>query len=206
MAFGQEADRTVVSKATSAPAANSLFAKYLMEVGATADVSKSYGQQAAAITKVLSANAERNAVLIDNTGYARDLVLQSVAARLTSKGGKRLYRVNWNALFTLAKDEAAFDRELKGILAYLEANKATTTIYLDDIASFSSETPVLGAKVSQILYAALSQGKIQILSAADADTFERQIAGDKRLRSRFEKIEIAKDDDQGLSVTSFLPI
>ncbi|MGE3467785.1 MAG: hypothetical protein AB7J13_12715, partial [Pyrinomonadaceae bacterium] len=122
LAFGQEAKRTAVPKATAQTAANSSYALYLMEVGATADVSKSYGQQAAAITKVLLSNTSRNPVLIDNSGYARDLVLQSVAARLSNEGGKRLYRVNWNALYSLAKDETAFDRTLKGILAYIEAN------------------------------------------------------------------------------------
>ena len=92
-------------------------------------------------------------------------------------------------------DEVLFDRTLKGILAYAEASKGKVAIYLDDVASFSSQTPVLGPKVAENLYRVLSQGKIQILSAADPDTFETQIAGDSKLRSRFEKVEIAAENN-----------
>ena len=124
------------------------------------------------------------------------MVLQSVAARLARDPmGKRLFRVNWNAIFSSTKDQAEFDAILTGILKYAEASKDKTVIYLDDIASFSSDAPILGPKVAASLYKALSEDKIQILSAADADSFNRQIAGDNRLRSRFEKVAILKDKD-----------
>src|SRR5205807_3828837 len=68
--------------------------------------------------------------------------------------------------------------------------------YLDDVADFSAENPVLGARVAENLYGALTKGKIQILPAASESDFEHQIAGDSRLKSRFERINITgKDDD-----------
>ncbi len=195
LAFGQVIGDPNQTKATTAPETPS-YAAYLIEVSATNDASETYGKEAQAIARVLSSNATKNAVLIDEHGYARELVLQSVAARLNGDGkGKTLFRVNWNALFGAAKDQDAVDRTLKGILDYVAASKGKIAIYLDDISSFSSETPMLGAKVASDLYAALLQGKIHVMSASDSDSFERQIAGDSKLRPRFERIGFAKEGD-----------
>ena len=194
LAFGQDASKAAPAKPDAAEIVTPSYADYLIEVAPGYDTSRTYDREAQAIARVLSSKTGTNPVLIDNHGYARDLVLQSVAARLArDPHGKRLFRVNWNAFLSSTKDQAEFDAILKGILTYVESTKGKTVIYLDDIASFSPDAPMLGSKVAEKLYNALSQGKIQIMSAADADSFNRQIAGDSRLRERFEKVEFAKD-------------
>ncbi|MEQ1923781.1 MAG: S8 family serine peptidase, partial [Pyrinomonadaceae bacterium] len=197
LAFGQNAGKT--DKATANTEAGiASFAAYLTEVPASADVSQSYTREAASLTRILSLGDSKNAVLIDNQGYARDMVVNAVANRLSAKGDKRLYRVNWNALFAISKDQAAFDRTLEGILKYATAQKGKMAIYIDDIAAFAGNSPMLGQRVASDLYRALSQGQIQIMSASDAATFDSQITADAKLRSRFESVSFANaaDEDQ----------
>jgi len=166
LAFGQEVSKTNANPA-SAVAETVSYAGYLMEVTGTADLSGSYSNEAKAIELILSSRTDKNAVLIDEYGYARELVLQQVATQLAnSNARKKLYRVNWNALFAKT-DQREFERTLDGVLKYIESAKDDVTVYLDDVASFSSETPILGAVVAQNLYRVLSQGKIQVLTAAD---------------------------------------
>src|SRR5207249_4371152 len=94
-------------------------------------------------------------------------------------------------------DQAQLNATLEGILKYVDSNKSKTAVYLDDISTFSTDSPMLGAKVAQDLYNALSKGKIQIFSASAAADFEHQIAGDSKMKSRFERISIRdkKDED-----------
>ena len=198
LAFGQTSERTDVAETSAAEAMTSSYSDYLIEITAGYNTGNDYLKESQAITRILASSTDKNPVLIDNQGYARDMVLQAVAARLADAShGKKLYRVNWNALFSSDKDQNQIDTALAGILKYAEVSKKKTAIYLDDIASFSFETPVLGAHVAAILYNALSQGKIQILSNSDADSFTRQIAGDSKLRSRFQRIDVVKDSGDG---------
>ena len=195
-AFGQNAGKTEQAKAIPAQIETPAFAAYLMEVQGNNEGSQSYTKEAQSLAKILSSNTAKNAVLIDEYGYSREAVLQSVAARLAAANGKKLFRINWNALFTGSKDQETFDRTLKGIITQVEASKGRSVVYLDDIASFSSETPVLGAKVASDLYRSLSAGKMQIMSAADSASFEHQIAGDAKLRSKFERVEFSEDSGE----------
>src|SRR5687767_8910410 len=100
-----------------------------------------FERESARIAGLLSAKSAKSVVLIDEYGAAREPVLQSVATRLESNAnGKQLFRVNWNAIFSLAKDEAGVDRILSRILADAEASKGKAAIYLEDISGFSHET------------------------------------------------------------------
>ena len=198
LAFGQAAVKPVSADRTLVSEVETSYAGYLMEVSGLPATGQSYTREIKTIARVLSSASAKSPVLIDDQGYARETVLQAVAERLANDpNGKRLYRVNWNAVFGATRDEKEFDVILDGILKYVAASKGKMAIYLDDIASFSSETPILGNQVAAKLYKSLSQGNIQIMTAADADTFNRQIAGDSRLNPRFEKVAIfnAKDDD-----------
>ncbi len=195
LAFGQQSGKADSPKISTVETPS--FADYLIEVSAAYDTSQEFARESQKIARILTSGT-KNPILIDNQGYARDMVLQSVANRLaTLSQGKKLFRINWNALFSTGKDQAEINVILAGIIKYIDASKGKVVIYLDDIASFSSEMPVLGEHVAGILYNALSQSKIQILSASDANSFEQQIAGDNRLRSRFERIDIARDNDDG---------
>lgn len=196
LAFGQQSNRRASADTAVAANANTLFAEYLIEVTGSPETSKSYSKEVASIAKVLTSPSAKNPVLIDEHGYARGMVVEGVAANLASDpNGKRLYRVNWNALFSGTHDQIEFEGLLQGILKYVAGSRDKMVIYLDDIASFSNDSPILGTTAAADLYKALSQGQIQILSAADSLTFDKQIAGDSRLRSRFEKIAIRKSSD-----------
>ena len=131
LAFGQ----TVSPAGSTAASRVTTGSDFLIEVAGTGNVSGAYSRESEAVARVLTSKAGKNAVLIDNQGYAREIVLQSVASRLAASNGKRLFRVNWNAVFSSGKDEAGFDRTLKGLLDYAAASKGKTAIYLDDIAS-----------------------------------------------------------------------
>src|SRR5688572_21708371 len=169
---------------------------FLLEV-AGAIGNDPFEKDSAQVARLLSAKSAKSVVLIDEYGTARESFLQSVATRLESSGnGKRIFRINWNAIFSLAKDDAAVDRMLSGILSEAESSKGKIAIYLEDIAGFSQDTPVLGTMVAKRLYDALSKGSVQILSATDIGGFDRQIAADKKLRPRFERIVLSKKSDE----------
>ena len=196
LAFGQTAAKPIPAD-SSVSSSKTSYAGYLMEVSDSPSGSLSYAREVQAIARVLSSASGKNAVLIDNQGYVRETVAQGVAARLArSPNGKKLYRVNWNAVFGATRDENEFGAIVDGILKYVAASKGKFAIYLDDIAGFSHETPMLGDQVAAKLYKALSQGQVQIVSAAAADEYARQVAGDSRLSSRFEKVEILQDSTE----------
>jgi len=203
LAFGQLPGRNDLVRTESQAVDNIDYSAYLIEVPVTSVTNESYSREARAIAQVLTGKDNKNAVLIDNHGYIRDLVASDVAARLADGGAKRLYRVNWNALFGSIKDEAGMERMITGVLRYIESSRDRVAIYLDDIATFSSDAPMLGQRVAAGLYKALSQGKIQVLSASGMPAFESQIAGDARLKSRFERITFASPADEDPFVGEF---
>ena len=142
--FGQQAGKADASRTPAVKNTTSAFADYLIEVSAGYDTSQEYARESQAIARILSSNTAKSPILIDNQGYARDMVLQSVAGRLAARSNaKRLFRINWNALFSTGKDLAEIESTLNGIIKHVEASKGKKVIYLDDIASFSSETPVV---------------------------------------------------------------
>lgn len=72
--------------------------------------------------------------MIDDQGYAREAVIQAVATRLAEgASGKRLYRVNWNAVVGAARDDKELGVIVDGILRYAVVSKGKMAIYLDDI-------------------------------------------------------------------------
>jgi hypothetical protein len=196
LAFGQIPGRTDLVKTELQAVDNTEYSAYLIEVPVTSVTNESYGREAKAITQVLTNKENKNAVLIDDHGYVRDMVASDVAARLAGSGSKRLYRINWNALFGAVKDEAAMERTIAGVLRYIESTRDRVAIYLDDIATFSTDAPMLGQKVAANLYTALSQGRMQVVTASDMSGFNSQIAGDSKLKSRFERIAFASPADE----------
>ena len=196
LAFGQQSRRADAARTSSVETETLSYPDYLLEISAGYDTGREYSKESQTIASLLSSNSAKSPILIDDQGYARDTVLQAVAARLAEiSQGTKLFRINWNAVFSSDKGQAEIDATLNGIVKYAAASTGKTVIYLDDIASFSSETPILGAHVAAILYNALSQGKIRILSASDAKSFEQQITHDNRLQARFQRIDIAKNND-----------
>ena len=114
------------------------YAEYLIPVAGRDDADKVFGKASQQIARLLTAKKAKSVVLIDNFGTARESVLDSVAAQLEKAASrKRLYRINWNAVFSTAADEAAVDNIVKGILSVAAASTETVAIYLDDLAGFS---------------------------------------------------------------------
>ena len=156
------------------------------------------GVESRLIVKTLG-TAGKNAVLIDEHGLRPRIgnERQSPPARLHAvSAGKDLYRVNWNSLFSYVRTEAALDGAVGQIISFAGTRSNKAVIWLDDIAAFSTTTPMLGARVSSQINAAIAAGKIQVFSASDALSFDDQIARSDTMRPRFEKIEILKDDEQ----------
>ena len=105
LAFGQAAEKRVSADSAPASEAGMSYERFLTEVEGTPASGQSYTREVQTIARVLSSST-KNPVLIDDQGYARETVLQAVATRLASgTSGKRLYRVNWNAVFGATRDE-----------------------------------------------------------------------------------------------------
>src|SRR6476469_4352138 len=83
MAFGQTAGKTEPAKAAAPAATDAIWPPdFLLEVTGSASSDQTYKNEAQAITRILSSADLKNPVFIDDHGYARDLVLEAVAARL----------------------------------------------------------------------------------------------------------------------------
>jgi len=186
LAFGQAAVKTAPGTTAETARSENPFAAFLIEVaGTTAD--NGYAKEADRVAALLAKKGGKNAVLIDDNGYARGMVVESAAAKLAARSDKRLYRINWNAVFAT----------IKGILGHIASVKETTAIYLDDIAGFSTVSPMMGRQIATNLYAALTQGKIQVFSAADMSSFRSQIVADARLKTKFEMVRLIEGDNDG---------
>ena len=168
---------------------------YLAEVIGAPTTNTSYAKEVRRIAATLSAAAGRNPVLIDDRGYARELVLDAVATQLAkSTAGTRLYRINWNAVFA-ARDEKQLKAVIDSILRQASSDPKMV-IWLDDIASFAPDSAMLGPVVAERLYRSLAKGNVRTLTAATSATFESQIAADTQLKSRFERIDLGEDADK----------
>src|SRR5204863_1699487 len=97
LAFGQSPARTGPDKAVAPAAVDTAApADFLIEVLPSSSTDKTFKNEAQAIVRILSSKDLKNPVFIDQHGYARDMVLEAVAARLAGDPhGKKLYRVNW---------------------------------------------------------------------------------------------------------------
>ena len=84
LAFGQAAVKPVSANPTSAGEVETSYAGYLMEVSGLPATGQSYTREVQTIARMLSSTSAKNPVLIDDQGYARETVLQAVAARLES--------------------------------------------------------------------------------------------------------------------------
>src|SRR5437899_8098383 len=114
--FGQEIRKPISADRTTTQAIQPSVAGYLIEVAGSSG-SQSFSREAKTIAHILSSPVTKNPVLIDDQGYARESVLEAVAARLARDPyGKRLFRVNWRALFGAISDENHFDVALEGLL------------------------------------------------------------------------------------------
>ena len=132
-AFGQTLtpSRVELSAKTELNAAN-----YIIEVAASRD--GGYETEAKEITRLLSAPNGKDPVLIDDQGYARDVVLGAVAYRLAmADSGKALYRINWNAMFGSSRDAAEVGAIVDRVIGHFASLKDQKIVYLDDIAAFS---------------------------------------------------------------------
>ncbi|MEO6051907.1 MAG: hypothetical protein ABIP78_11325, partial [Pyrinomonadaceae bacterium] len=106
LAFGQDAGKSKTVTSAAAENIAPLYANYLIEVPAGYDTSEGYAKEAQTTAQVLSSKSGTNPVLIDNQGYVRDLVLQSVAARLArDPQGKKLFRVNCRSASTILEPD-----------------------------------------------------------------------------------------------------
>lgn len=182
MTFGQHVAKSAADTRGQIAAST---ASYLFEVTATADLTNE--RISRRIADLLAAPAGKNAVLIDEHGYARDGVLQGVANRLNA-GGKRVYRVDWNALYSNVRDEAALAVEFNRIAAFVSRQNAV--LYVDDLAGFSVANPMFGPAVARSLTSAVVRGKMRVLTASSENEFSS--ISDAKLVSRFEKIELGR--------------
>ena len=113
LTFGQSSRKADAARTSAVEKMTPSYSDYLIEINAGYNTGNDYIKESQAITHLLTSNAGKNPVLIDDQGYARDMVLQSVAARLTeSATGKRLFRINWGTLFSSDKDQNAIDTTL----------------------------------------------------------------------------------------------
>ncbi len=177
---------------------NAKHSAYLSEVSRAAerDDESLFSGEAKRIVEILSKGTQKSLVFIDETGYNREFVLRSSAARLALVSpAKKLFRIDWKTLFAEGNSEEDIDAELRSILSAAEASKGKTILYIEDVNGFAKEMPLLGVRVAGHIYAALAAGKVQVITAGSSQDFKYQIALDNRLNERFEKVEVTKDSD-----------
>ena len=186
--------RTSDTKPVTAVTEKRSYIDFLTEVP-TGNVDGTYRTEANRIAQLL-AKGTKNVVLIDEHGFARDLVLGAATTQLASlKSDKHIYRINWASLFGTVKNDAELDAAMKDIVAYAEGSHGNVVIWLDDLSNFTAASPTLGRTAAAKLYAAVSEGQIQVLTASDNASFESQVVADSNLRSRFEKVAFKNEQD-----------
>ncbi|MBK7934977.1 MAG: S8 family serine peptidase [Acidobacteria bacterium] len=189
IAFGQVAAVNTPSGETAASTVPA--AKYLIEVSASATDTDSNSQASKRIVDIFAARTGKSAVLIDEYGYARDGVLQAVAQRLNGVG-KRVFRVDWNALYSNSPDQAALASEIDRFAAFTASSDSV--LYIDDLAGFSTATPMFGMQAAKSLGSAVTSGKLRVLTASSESEYLATTA-DAKLRTKFERVDAIDSSD-----------
>ncbi len=147
------------------------------------------------VTEILSDDANRNPVLIDNArsanseaianGLAQKIVAGNVPENLLDK---RVFSLNLDALFSGAKDSAEFVARLREILAEAANAKGKAILFVDELHQFVGT--YANQQASAEIRNALEHAELRLIGAVTSEAYAEYIAKDESLTNLFQMIRV----------------
>lgn len=152
---------------------------------------------------ILSRTLEANALIVANTGSGEiDIVFGLVGkiqrgTTLPSLEGKRVFRVDTNAIMNAFDTKASFENEFVKMMN--EASRAGNIILLfENLPGFIQGGKAIGSDVSGLLQPYFGSGDIQIVATSDKGPFHENIENNSLLMDAFEIIRLEEKDETSL--------
>ena len=143
--------------------------------------------------KVLSQSVGNTPVLIDETGTARNAVVEGVALRLVEDGvatglpGRQLWRLDYDALISGAIDSAEVINRLRAVLAEVKSTAGQHLLYIDELPSLVGANQVYGREVAEAVRGSLADRSLSFIGATTGANYETTIANDVELGRYFAR-------------------
>src|ERR1700738_1925723 len=151
--------------------------------------------------EILSGANKNNPVVLSDSQSVRDLVASGVARRM-AKGdvpetlyGKRLLKVNLEALFHDSKSARELMSNVAAILSEVAQSDSKIILLVDPIQSLMGPSAAFDGAVSSMLRDAIKNGDIQCFGASTDISFQESVASQESLAPLFASVEMQEVAD-----------
>ena len=146
--------------------------------------------------QILARSQKNNAVVLTDSQAIRDLVASGVARRI-AKGdvpealsGKRLFKLNLDALFHDSKSGEELVTNISAILSDIAQSESKIILLVDPIQSLMGPTGAFDGAASAMLRDAIKNGDVQCFGASTDVAFKENVASDESLAPLFVGVEM----------------
>src|SRR5947209_6102898 len=205
-AFFPQTDATNQKHKTAAKSFKALsrYAFDLTEMADREEIPAVEGHDAAIrrTIKILAQSDRNNPVLIDENGADRRLVLEGVAIKIASGRvpdalrGKHLCELNFNALAADTKSSVEVQNRLKSVLDEVAQSHGQVILFIDELPSLVGAVAINGAEISAILQDALTQSRLNFISAANGESYGKLVSENEKLRNYFQAVKLSETGEK----------
>src|SRR5437763_10270863 len=205
-AFFPQTDATNLKRKMAAVSFKALsrYAFDLTEMAGREEIPAVEGHDAAIrrTIKVLAQSDRNNPVLIDDAGADRRLVLEGVAIKIASGKvpeslrGKHLWELNFNALAAGTKSSVEVQSRLKSVLDEVAQSHGQVILFIDELPSLMGTVAINGAEISATLQDALTQSRLNFISAASGESYGKFVSDNEKLRDYFQAVKLSETGEK----------
>jgi serine protease AprX len=192
-----------IKRSTSA---RTSLSKYTLDLTAAAeqghfDSSTDRRDEINRAVEILSGLKQNNPVVLSDSPAVRDLVASGVARRIVTGDvpeamyGKRLLKLNLDALFHDSKTADDLINNISAILSEVAQSDAKIILLVDPIQSLMGQSSAFDGAASAMLRDALTNGGVQFFGASTEVTFKENVANDESLAALFTGVEMQEVAD-----------
>jgi serine protease AprX len=141
--------------------------------------------------EILSSGHKNNPVVLSDSQAVRDLVASGVALRIARADvpealyGKRLWKLNLEALFKDSKNAGELVNNISAILSEVAQSDAKIILLVDPIQSLMGPSGAFEGAASTMLRDAIRNGDVQCFGASTDIAFQDNVASDESLAPLF---------------------
>ncbi|HSV21619.1 MAG TPA: S8 family serine peptidase, partial [Xanthobacteraceae bacterium] len=151
--------------------------------------------------EILSNSNKNNPVVLSESPAVRDLVASGVARRLVkadvpeSLYGKRLFKLNLDALFHDSKTARDLVSNISAILSEIAQFESKVILVVDPIQSLMGPSSAFDGAASAMLRDAIKNGQVQCFGASTDIAFKESVTSDESLAPLFAGVEMQEVAD-----------
>lgn len=177
-------------------AAKSMLSRYTQDISAAAEEGRfdSYTDNQEEIRQaieILSRGNQNNPVILTDSQAVRNVVIAGIARQIARNEvpenllGRRVLRLDLDALFQDAKNSAQLKDALTAILSEATSSNSRIILFVDPIQALVGSSAAFDASISDVVREVLANGGIQCVGASTQAIYQENIGGDAQLASLF---------------------